>query len=125
MPAQGTVHTLPPRRHNRFHHHSAAVTTLARNGQPEAISTDSEAVAESLMQDFRSAAEAVGQCLHLNHMGTSKPATIVGRKVREATMRGQLLRSMSHILSGSQFRITNEDSNARAASASTPGCIGH
>ena len=51
--------------------------------QPGGLSapgTAGEANAAALMEDFRKEAEAVGQCLHLNHMG-SHPTTIKSRQV--------------------------------------------
>jgi hypothetical protein len=56
--------------------------------QPGGISAGGggETVAAALMEDFRKEAEAVGQCLHLNHMGGGlKPTMIESRKVASVT----------------------------------------
>jgi hypothetical protein len=57
--------------------------------QPAYVASGNETLAAELMDDFRAAAEAVGQCLHLNHMsgGASKEST-VARKVSSMTAYG-------------------------------------
>jgi hypothetical protein len=57
--------------------------------QPAYVAFGNETLAAELMGDFRAAAEAVGQCLHLNHMngGASKEST-VARKVSSMTAYG-------------------------------------
>ena len=48
--------------------------------QPEYIANGNDTQAAQLMEEFRAEAEAVGQCLHLNHM-TSPDALLKPRKV--------------------------------------------
>ncbi len=57
--------------------------------QPEVIAPGAEAIATQLMEEFRQEAEAVGTCLHLNHMTNPLPSDgISTRGVNSVTAYG-------------------------------------